>query len=111
MSPALAAPSPPVVTDTLVPALSAASMVAVLRFEVATVPLGTQAGQPFMLEFAALVMVTLAGSSSHVPDLPWGAAASAGVVTLSTPWLEVSINPPLPPWGPPFACTDPLTVV
>jgi hypothetical protein len=51
------------------------------------------------------------GSSSSVPALPRGALESTFPVNASCPWLEVSTNPPSPPFAPPRARIDPANVV
>ena len=46
---------------------------------------------------APSVITTSAGSSSTVPDGPLKPRKSTVPVKLSTPWLEISANPPLVP--------------
>ncbi len=56
-----------------------------------------------MPELLLLAIVTLYGSSSHVPAFPAGAEAFTAAPVTSREWPEVSTNPPLPPPGPPWA--------
>ncbi len=51
------------------------------------------------------------GSSSSVPALPRGALESTFPVNASWPWLEVSTNPPSPPFAPPRARIVPAKVL
>src|SRR5438445_6607455 len=55
-------------------------------------------------------MVTLFGSSNHVPPVPLRALALTLPSTWSD-WPEVSTKPPLPPLGPPVARMVPANAV
>ena len=90
---------------TLVPALSAASMVATVTMALSAVVV--KLGLPATLVSTPLVMVTLLGSSSHMPPKPFGADASATCVTYSMRLPEVSMAPPLPLSSPPRATALP----
>ena len=56
-------------------------------------------------------MVTSEGSSSQVPAAPCGALASTMPVSVSSPCVEVSTKPPLPPPAPPRAEAEPAKVL
>src|SRR5688572_23541267 len=77
----LFAPAVPVVTVTLVPALSAVVMLPVVRMPLLAVVV--QFGLPVMFASGPVAwIVTLFGSSSHVPAIPFGALASTFPVAL-----------------------------
>ncbi len=88
----------PVDTTTCVPVFSAALSVA----EVMT------AGEALAVKLAlkpvslpALLMVRSYGSSSQVPERPFGAAVSTRAGRASSQPPDVSMKPPSPPSGPP----------
>ena len=104
------APPALVVMVTLVPALRAASIVATVTMAASPVVEMVPGGVPVTLLSGPVVwMVTLFGSSSHRPPVPWGALASAARVTSSMRLPEVSMRPPSPPQAPPRALILPST--
>ncbi len=101
---------PLVVTATLTPASSAATMVATAMRD--GVPVGSKlklgpASVSAIRLSAALLMVILVGSSNHKPPFPCGALASATRVTSRNRLPEVSTLPPRPPAAPPRAAMLP----
>ena len=101
---------PLVVTVTLTPASSAATMVATAMRD--GVPVGSKlklalASVSAIRLSVALLMMILVGSSSHNPPLPLGALASATLVTSKNRLPDVSILPPSPPSAPPRAAIRP----
>ena len=96
-----------VVIVTSVPRFKAVVMVVRFTLAVLALELGVKtSGLPPLNVpplFTAPVIVTSAGSSSHVPLLPFGALALMLMPNTSSQWPEVSIKPPSPPCAPPRA--------
>ena len=101
-------PALPVVMVTLMPALSAFWIVATVMMAESAVVEMVEGGVPVTLLSGPVVwIVTLFGSSSHKPPLPFGALASATRVTSNMRLPEVSMLPPSPPKAPPRAAIFP----
>ena len=104
-------PPVPVLTTTLAPPVSAST----IRFtpSFASSPVDSNGLLPLMLVVVSSTSTIsmLYGSSSQVPPAPAGAATSAAVPMVRSPWLEVSTMPPLPPATPPRADSWPAETV
>ena len=106
-----------VLISTLVPAFSAALMVATLTVAVSllvayvVVPATGVLADIVVFAVVAAVICRSFGSISHRPAAPCAAVASGVRVTSRYFRPDVSTNPPLPPFCPPRALMSPLTRV
>ena len=88
---------------TSVPAVRAVTMSPTAAVAVEALAFGVKTPPANVPLVVAAVIDTLAGSSSHVPLLPFGALALILIPGTSSQWPEVSIKPPSPDCAPPRA--------
>ena len=91
-------PAPAVEIVTFVPALNLDWIVVFRMVDALALPLHVSV-EPLVVNdplTVAVEMVTLYGSNSHWPGLPWGAEASPPELSASSWCPEVSIRPPSP---------------